>query len=228
MKEQQIRMEAIKKIIRKNKVQTFGKILNKMNCSSITLRRDIKTIGGITSFTHRGEYVTLFDIPVYDRFGIWFYKDVGFTKFKNSLDLIVSIINNAEKWITKEEIEELLRIKISKQIQILLSHNRLHRIKFGAKYRYLSEELAKDKKRQIQLFDIEEYYDKKVSIADIIAVLKAVLSEQKIDMHNLKKLVQKYSLDVPIKKIEQLLLKYDLASKKSLNSLGRFENKIST
>ncbi len=55
---------------------------------------------------------------------------------------------------------------------------------------------------------------KKVSIADIIVVLKAVLSEYKIDMNNLKKLVQKYSLDVPIKKIEQLLLKYDLASKK--------------
>ena len=185
-----------------------------MNCSSITLRRDIKALSGITSFTHRGEYVTLVDIPVYDKFGIWFYKNIGFTKFNNSLDLIVSIINNAENGITKDEIEELLKIKISKQIQILLSQKRLHRIKFGAKYRYLSEELAKDKKRQIQLLDIEEYYAKKVSIADIIVVLKAVLSEYKIDMNNLKKLVQKYSLDVPIKKIEQLLLKYDLASKK--------------
>jgi hypothetical protein len=214
MKEPQIRMEAVEKIIRKSEIQTFKKILNKMNCSSITLRRDIKAIGGITSFTHRGEYVTLVDIPVYDKFGIWFYKDIGFTKFKNSFDLIVSIINNAEKGITKEEIEELLRIKISKQIQILLSQNRLHRIKLGARYRYFSEELAKDKKRQIQLLDFEEYYDKKVSIADIIAVLKAVLFEHKIDMSNLKKLVQKYSLDVPIKKIEQLLLKYDLASKK--------------
>jgi hypothetical protein len=214
MKEKQIRLEAIEKILQKSKIKTFEKILAKMNCSSITLRRDIKALCGITSFTHRGEYVTLVDIPVYDKFGIWFYKNIGFTKFNNSLDLIVSIINNAENGITKDEIEELLKIKISKQIQILLSQKRLHRIKFGAKYRYLSEELAKDKKRQIQLLDIEEYYDKKVSIADIIVVLKAVLSEYKIDMNNLKKLVQKYSLDVPIKKIEQLLLKYDLASKK--------------
>ncbi len=214
MKEKQIRLEAIEKILQKSKIKTFEKILAKMNCSSITLRRDIKALSGITSFTHRGEYVTLVDIPVYDKFGIWFYKNIGFTKFNNSLDLIVSIINNAENGITKDEIEELLKIKISKQIQILLSQKRLHRIKFGAKYRYLSEELAKDKKRQIQLLDIEEYYAKKVSIADIIVVLKAVLSEYKIDMNNLKKLVQKYSLDVPIKKIEQLLLKYDLASKK--------------
>lgn len=214
MNEKQIRMEAIEKIIRRSKIQTFEKILNKINCSSITLRRDIKAICGITSFTHRGEYVTLVDIPVFDKFGIWFYKGIGFTKFKNSLDLIVKIINNAENGIAKDEIEELLKIKISKQIQILLSQKRLHRIKFGAKYRYLSEELAKDKKRQIQLLDIEEYYDKKVSIADIVAVLKTVLSEHKIDMDNLKKLVQKSSLDVPIKRIEQLLLKCDLTSKK--------------
>jgi DeoR/GlpR family transcriptional regulator of sugar metabolism len=53
MNEKQIRMEAIEKIIRRSKIQTFEKILNKMNCSSITLRRDIKAICGITSFTHR-------------------------------------------------------------------------------------------------------------------------------------------------------------------------------
>ncbi|MCP4630634.1 MAG: hypothetical protein GY850_45045 [bacterium] len=48
---------------------------------------------------------------------------------------------------------------------------------------------------------------KKVSIADIIVVLKAVLSEYKIDMNNLKKLVQKYSLDVPIKKRDSIVFK---------------------
>jgi len=35
-----------------------------------------------------------------------------------------------------------------------------------------------------------------------------------IDMNNLKKLIVKYSLQVPIDKIERLLLKYDLSSKK--------------
>ena len=67
---------------------------------------------------------------------------------------------------------------------------------------------------QILPVDMEEYSDRKVNITDIVAVLNAVLSEHKIDINNLKKLVQKYSLDVPIKKIEQLILKYDLTVKK--------------
>lgn len=215
MNVQHPRLETIERIIRKYKIQSFVTILSKMDCSSITLRRDIKAIGGTTSYTHRGKYITLADIPVFNENGIWFYKKVGFTKFKNSLDLIVSIINTKEG-ITKENIEEILKIKISKQIQILLKQNRLHRVKLGAKYFYLSEELAKNKKRQMQLLPIyiEEYYDKKVNITDLIAVLKVVLSEHKIDTDNLKKLVEKYSLQVPIKKIEKLLLKYDLSSKK--------------
>ena len=229
MKGQHRRLETIKRIIRENQIQSFETILGKVDCSSITLRRDIEAIAGITSYTHRGKYITLADIPVFNENGIWFYKTVGFTKFKNSLDLIVSIINNAKEGIPKEEIEDILRIKISKQIQILLSQNRLHRVKLGAKYCYLSEELAKNKERQMQLLDIdiEDYYDKKVKLTDLIAVLKAVLTEYKIDMNNLKKLIKKYSLDVPIKKVEQLIVKYDLSLKKSLSSSERSKNKIS-
>ena len=66
----------------------------------------------------------------------------------------------------------------------------------------------------MQVLDVEEYYDRKIKIVDLIALLKAVLTEHKIDMNNLKKLSKKYSLDVPIKKVEQLILKYDLLSKK--------------
>ena len=229
MKGQHRRLETIERIIRENQIQSFETILGKVDCSSITLRRDIKAIAGITSYTHGGKYITLADIQVFNENGIWFYKTVGFTKFKNSLDLIVSIINNAKEGITKEEIEDILRIKISKQIQILLSQNRLHRVKLGAKYCYLSEELAKNKERQMQLLDtdIEDYYDKKVKLTDLIAVLKAVLTEYKIDMNNLKKLIKKYSLDVPIKKVEQLIVKYDLSLKKSPSSSERPKNKIS-
>jgi len=209
------RSEYIGAFIKKNKAVTISEFFDHISYCEKTLRRDISDLKGITSYTHRGKFITLSNIPKFDKHGIWFYRDIGFTKYKNSLDLIVSIIDNSEG-ITKEELEGILRIKISKQIQILLSQNRLNRVKAGARYFYLSEELAKNKKRKMQIFpiDIEEYSDRKVNIADLTAVLKAVLSEHKIDMNNLKKIVQKYSLDVPIKKIEQLILKYELTVKK--------------
>jgi hypothetical protein len=201
------RLKYIRNFIEMKKAVTIDEFFPHISYCEKTLRRDIKNLRGITSYTHRGKLITLPNIP--------FYKDIGFTKYRNSLDLIVSIIDNSEG-ITKEKIESIIKIKISKQIQILLKKDRLHRVKSGAKYIYLSEELAKNKKRQMQILpiDIEEYYDRKVNITDLVAVLKVVLAEHQIDINNLKKLVAKYSLHVPIKKIEQLILKYDLSSKK--------------
>ena len=209
------RLEYIKTYIKNKKAVTISELFHHISYCEKTLRRDINELNGITSYTHRGKFVTLPDIPIFNNNGIWFYKEIGFTKFKNSFDLIISIIDNSEG-IAKEGIEGILRINISKQIQILMFRKRLNRIKLGAKYFYLSDELAKDKKRQMQVLpiEIEEYSDRKVNISDLVAVLKVALAEYQIDMNNLKKLIVKYSLQVPIKKIEELLLKYDLSSKK--------------
>ena len=209
------RLKYIQTFIKKNKAVTISEFFHHISYCEKTLRRDINYLNGITSYTHRGKFITLPGIPIFDKYGIWFYKEIGFTKYKNSLDLIISIIDNNEA-ITKEEIEGILRIKISKQIQILLSRKQLNRIKIGAKYFYLSEELSKNKKRQMQVLpiEIEEHSDRKVNIPDLVAVLKIVLAEYQIDMNNLKKLIGKYSLQVPIKNIEKLFLKYDLSSKK--------------
>ena len=216
MQSKESRLCSLSRMIRASKVSTFDAMLARMACSTITLRRDLNALNGITSYTHRGTYVTLPDIPAFDETGMWFCKGVGFTTFKNSFELIVHTINEAKNGITREELEARLRIKISKQIQILMAKGRLHRVKRGAKYYYLSAALAKDKNRQIELLgaDIEEHIDKKVSLTDLVTVLKAVLVEHEIDIKNLKKLVRKHSLDVPVQKVEHLILQYDLTSKK--------------
>lgn len=210
------RLDRLSDLVEANKAVSIQDLITIFEECERTIRRDLKQLDAMTSYTHRGKFITLPYIPSFDVNGIWFYKGIGFTKHRNSLDLIVSIIN-AKESITKEEIEEISKIKISKQIQILLEQDRLHRVKLGAKYCYLSQELAKDKKRRMQLLDIgiEEYYDKKVKLTDLIALLKVVLIEHNIDMKGIKKLIKKYSLDVPVKKVEQIFLKYDLSSKKN-------------
>jgi len=217
MKEKEERLTIINDFIRNKIICSFDEISKKVGCSERSLRRDIKTINAHTSYTHGGQFITLPDIPVFDANGIWRYNNVGFTRFKNSLNLVEKIINHNRESITKEELEEILKIKISKQIQILLKRNRLNRIKLGHTYHYLSNELSKNKKKRIQLLNvsnIEEYYDKEIKLTDLIAVLKAVLLDCKIAMNDLKRFTEKYSLTAPIKKIEQLLLKYNLSEKK--------------
>jgi hypothetical protein len=214
------RLNIIEEIIKYERVCSFEQICQRVECSFPTLRRDIKAIEGITSFTHCGKFITLSTIPCFNENGIWFHKKIGFTKFKNSLDLIVNVINRSENSITKETLDTILKIDVYKQIHILLSRHQISRVKIGKKYHYLPESIAKNKKKRLQILNInnvEEYYDAMVSSSDLVALLKAVLVEKKIkiDVKNLKRFTQKYSLKIPLKKVEQLLLKYNLTEKKS-------------
>lgn len=70
----------------------------------------------------------------------------------------------------------------------------------------------------------EEYYDTKIELSDLLAVLKAVLMEAKIEIKEIGTLIKKYSLNVPVKKIEQLILKYNLCEKKSHRIIAKNES----
>lgn len=217
------RLQFLKAFIQRKKLVTLDQLLGQqeLNCCEKTIRNEIKTVEGITSYTHRGKYLSLHEVSRFDKNGIWFYQEVGFSKHGNSLKTIVALINQNHEGLSREELEEILRIKISKQIQILLQQDQLHRVKIGSKYQYLPEAIAKNKKKRLRLLNIEnieEYHDAKVSSSDLVALLKAVLIEKKvqIDVKNLKRFAQKYCLKIPLKKIEQLLLKYNLTEKKTL------------
>jgi len=62
---------------------------------------------------------------------------------------------------------------------------------------------------------IEEHYDVEVKISDLIAILKVVLQEGRIDMGLLKRWIKKYSLKIPLGKLESLIMKHKLDEKKT-------------
>jgi len=220
MRDSEQRQQIAKNFIRSGKVQSFEQIFAQVNCSEITLRRDILQIEAITSYTHQGRFVTLKDIPTFNEYGIWFFRGIGFTKYQNSLELIIQLINSSKEGFTREQLQEILKIQIFQQIQTLLRRNELHRVKVGKNYIYLPEDLAKNKEKRLRLLkanNVEEYYDARVTASDLIALLKAVLIEKKvkIDVKSLGRFAKKFCLKIPLKKIEQLLLKYNITEKKT-------------
>ena len=116
--------------------------------------------------------------------------------------------------------EAILKIGISKQIQILVQREKLYRIKLGNKYLYVPEGVIQNKKKRLKLVgdrQTDEHFEKDVQKTDLIALLKVVLIEKKvgIDLENIKRIARKYSLRIPLEKIQRLLLKYNLLEKKS-------------
>ena len=224
------RLQLLNDLFARKRVCSFQEILDDAGCPEITTRRDLKEIKAISSYSHQRRFLTLPTIPTFNEYGIWQFNGIGFSRYKDSLELIVNVINSSEKGLTREDIEKILRIKIFQQIQVLLTRNKLNRAKVGNRYVYLPEELVKSKKLRVELLDAreaEEYHVGKIKITDLIAVLKALLAEHMIDMDNLEKVIRKYSLGLSIQKIEQIILKFDLSSKKNVNAFEGLKGEVS-
>lgn len=214
-----IRTQAMSAFLQKQKIATMDQLIAATVSNEWTIRRDLKQLKAITSYTHSGRYVTLPEIPKFDENGIWFYREIGFSKYKNSLELIVQIVNSGNKGLTREDIQKIIKIQIFQQISVLLRRNMIFRVKKGSKYVYIPEKTVTNKKSRQEIvgsLQTEEYYDREIKIIDLIAVLKIVLQEGKIDFSSVKEWVKKYALKIPLTKLEALILKHKLNEKKTL------------
>lgn len=200
------------------KVLSLENIANQMGNSHRTVQRYLKQLNSLTSYTHRGRFVTLPTIAQFDNNGLWHFNSIGFSEFGSSMNSILELINRSENGITKEELENILKIKIPRQMQILLEQKMLYRLKLYNKYLYLPKETMDNRIEKLKIVanrQTEGYHKEKLGITDIIAVLKIVLKEKKIDMNNLKQLIKKYDLSLPVLKLEKLILKHNLTEKKT-------------
>jgi hypothetical protein len=205
-------------VINSKKVVSFRHLFDQVDCSEITLRKDIEELGGMRSYTHQRSFITLKPIPKFDKNGIWVFRKVGFTKHGSSLELILNLINSSKEGLTREELEGIVRIKIFQQIQVLLIREELHRVKIGNKYVYLPKDVVKNQRKMLKLVgtrQTEQRYENGLSTRDLIEIVKVVLLEANIKTPVLKKWIEKYSLKISVGTLEKTLLKYQLNEKKT-------------
>jgi hypothetical protein len=216
-----VEVHRIEALIQREKAVALQVIVEQSECCERTVQRYLKVLHGMSSFTHGGQYVTLPEIPRFDDRGIWFCRKVGFSSAGNSLATIIKLIATGEGGFTREELEDILRIGISKQIQILLQRGAIQRVKLGSKYLYLPKTTLQNKKKILELVgtrQAEVCFEKEIQKTDLIALLKVVLIEKKVAINakSIQTITRKYALKIPERKVELLLRKYDLPVKKKL------------
>jgi hypothetical protein len=212
-------IEHVRELLSKKKVLTQGDLGDHLGVGNRMVQFYLRDLRAITSFSHSGHFVTLPSTAKFNEQGIWFFQKAGFSKYGTSLETIVGLIEQSKEGFFREDLESILKIRIGQQIQVLLQRGKINRVKMGNRYLYIPETVQKDKKKKLKLIGIrqtEEYFEKDVQKIDLVALLKAVLIEKKIgvDVESIKHIAKKYSLKLPLQKIQMLLMKYDLLEKK--------------
>jgi hypothetical protein len=95
--------------------------------SRMSIFRRLKTLGYLSSFTHAGRYYTLANLPEFDQWGLWFHRQVGFSKVGTLKATIVELVQSASDGMTPKEMRGLLRLPVSNTL-----YNTLHELVHSA------------------------------------------------------------------------------------------------
>lgn len=120
--------------------------------SRMTIFRRLEKIGYYSSYTHAGRYYTLKEIPRFDSDGIWFLRDIGFSKHGSLKKTITSLVDESEAGKFHVELEDQLKVRAQNALLELARIKKIARVKYAGKYLYLNAE-PDIRERQLRLRD---------------------------------------------------------------------------
>ena len=83
----------------------------KLQYSIASVRRFLAETEYYSSFTHNGGWYTLRSIPRFGRNGLWFYRDIGFSRAGTLTKTLVALISGSPAGMSAEMLGETLRCR---------------------------------------------------------------------------------------------------------------------
>jgi hypothetical protein len=129
----------LRSLLQRQKIATLAELKKAIGTSAaMTVFRKLRALGYQTSYSHRGKYYTLADIPDFDDQGLWFYRAVGFSRDGTLLATAQRFVEEARVGFTAGELRDLLQVEVKEALLHLYRQKRIGREQIGGRYVYLS------------------------------------------------------------------------------------------
>ena len=112
--------------------------------------RTLRRLGCYSSYSHRGGYYTLREIPEFDQFGLWSCHAVWFSKHGNLLQTTAALVEQAEAGYTAAELEVLLQVEVKHSMLQLKRRSLIDRCKIAGVYVYTSVDGGRRRQQQFR------------------------------------------------------------------------------
>lgn len=119
---------ALRKLLRRApavKLDALCRVLKTRSRTSVFRR--LKAIGYFSSFTHRGRYYTLREVPQFDSSGLWRYRDVGFSQAGSLKATVREMVHASPAGRTHRELQSLLGVRAHNELLDLTRAQELRR-----------------------------------------------------------------------------------------------------
>jgi len=150
MRTERYRSGDLVELFRRQKIATMAELKATLGTGApATVFRKLGELSYRTSYSHRGRYYTLDDIPDYDEWGLWSLGAVRFSRCGTLLYTAEALVEEVDMGFVVPELEALLQVEVKGALLNLVRQRRLARQKLtGRRYLYTSAEPAK-RRRQV-------------------------------------------------------------------------------
>lgn len=143
--------DAVKALLKKQKIATLQELKESLGTpATMTVFRKLKALGYRTSYSHRGKYYTLVDIPRYDSQGLWSDRNAWFSRDGNLLDTSQRFVDEADAGLTASELEALLSVEVKEPLLQLYRRKRVDREQIESAYVYFSRQSSVGRQQRMQ------------------------------------------------------------------------------
>lgn len=205
----------IRGLLRISTVMTLKKLREELNDRPrSSLFRDLKKLNLISSYTHTGQYHALNKSAKFDKNGLWFFQDVGFSQYGTLKSTLTHIVSHSPSGMTHKAMKLMFRIEVQKPLTDLVKHNAITRqLLPGRIYVYLSADESKAKDQFQQRLAINGQADVTLPPENIrIDILVAVIqnADRTIDETVLGILLREKGRVINDEEISYVLAYYDI------------------
>jgi hypothetical protein len=215
-------LKSLQKIFLKQRVvniSSLSKILQTQ--SRMSIFRRLKEIGYFSSFSHAGKYYTLTIIPQFDENGLWFFQEIGFSRFGTLKATIIELVCGSSAGLTHLELNQLLRIKVYNSLLGLVKEGLIGRERIEKSFLYVAPEHGKatEQINRQKTADAKSVRDVTVlSDTIVIEVLIETINAEKIEISPslVAKRLSNRGMLLSNKQVEQIFNQYGIPLEKKI------------
>jgi hypothetical protein len=209
---------ALRARFEKHPVADLASLRRTLRASRRTVFRVLKKVGYHSSYSHAGGYYTLLGIPSFDAHGVWFCRDVGFSKHGTLRATVELLVKEAPAGHTHEELQVVLRLRVHDTLRSLVEGGRIAREEVQSLYVYVSPlpdaaraQLAR--RRALEVPSAGSPSAPPLDSARVIDVLLAVIHGPRASARKIATDLRARGLGVTDAQVEDLFARYGLGKK---------------
>lgn len=220
MNKQTNSLQKLESLYTQKNCYTIIELCSKLHYSSRSIHRFLTEAGYFSSFTHNSKWYTLATIPDFNKDGLWFYHDIGFSKHGNLKKTIIHLINRSNRGLLVKQLNEKLSISCHAVLNHLYKSTLVSRTKNQKFFIYISadEKVKRQQLKHWQLSQRGEITPEKsltLTAQASVYVLVEVIKNPKASFDELSAAVAKQKIIANPDEIAWLFEKHDL--KKNLS-----------